>query len=320
MKKRKKMIAWILVVLSVVLVGGYFAIGNYFYDLAVNAHTNKSFLTAGSKQKPLSKKEEVRKKENKAFLADVKSDAWYVTSSDKLKLKLYAADYNQLTKTNKWAIVVHGYGGQSTDMASWTRHFYNKGYNVVTPDLRGHGKSQGDYIGMGWDDRKDMLLWIAKIIQKDPQAEIVLLGVSMGGATVTNTSGEKLPSNVKAIVEDCGFTSTGDVFAYQLKQLYGLPKFPVLYAANTVVKMRAGYDIFKSSAIKQVAKSKTPILFIHGDKDTFVPFKMLNPLYDAAKVEKEKLIVHGAGHGESEKVNPDLYWSHVWNFVGKYMS
>ena len=87
------MIAWILVVLSVVLVGGYFAIGNYFYDLAVNAHTNKSFLTAGSKQKPLSKKEEERKKENKAFLADVKSDAWYVTSSDKLKLKLYAADY-----------------------------------------------------------------------------------------------------------------------------------------------------------------------------------------------------------------------------------
>ncbi len=109
MKKRKKIIAWILVVLSVVLVGGYFAIGNYFYDLAVNAHTNKSFLTAGSKQKPLSKKEE-RKKENKAFLADIKSDAWYVTSSDKLKLKLYAADYKQLTKTNKWAIVVHGYG------------------------------------------------------------------------------------------------------------------------------------------------------------------------------------------------------------------
>ena len=102
MKKRKKMIAWILVVLSVVLVGGYFAIGNYFYDLAVNAHTNKSFLSAGSKQKPLSKKEE-RKKENKAFLEYVKSDAWYVTSSDKLKLKLYAADYKQPTKTNKWA-------------------------------------------------------------------------------------------------------------------------------------------------------------------------------------------------------------------------
>ena len=81
------MIAWILVVLSVVLVGGYFAIGNYFYDIAVNAYTNKSFLTAGSKQKPLSKKEEERKKENKAFLADVKSDAWYVTSSDKLQLK-----------------------------------------------------------------------------------------------------------------------------------------------------------------------------------------------------------------------------------------
>ncbi|WP_414739255.1 alpha/beta hydrolase [Lactococcus cremoris] len=323
MKKRKKMIIWILVVLSVILVGGYFAIGNYFYDMAINTHTSKSFLTGNNdskKQKTLSKKEEERKEQNEAFMAQVKPTASYVTSSDKLKLKLYAADYIQKSKTNKWAIVVHGYGGQSSDMASWTRHFYNKGYNVVTPDLRGHGKSQGDYIGMGWDDRKDMLLWINTITQRDPQAEIVLLGVSMGGATVMNTSGEKLPYNVKAIVEDCGYTSTGDVFTYQLKQLFGLPKFPVLYAANTMTEIRAGYNIFKSSAIKQVAKSKTPMLFIHGDKDTFVPFKMLEPLYNAAKVEKEKLVVHGAGHGESEKINPDLYWSHVWNFVGKYMS
>lgn len=51
--------------------------------------------------------------------------------------------------------------------------------------------------------------------------------------------------------------------------------------------MRAGYDIFKSPAIKQVAQSKTPILFIHGDKVTFVPFKMLNPLYDAEKLIKK---------------------------------
>ena len=61
------MIAWILVVLSVVLVGGYFAIGNYFYDIAVNAYTNKSFLTAGSKQKPLLKKKKKEKRKIKHF-------------------------------------------------------------------------------------------------------------------------------------------------------------------------------------------------------------------------------------------------------------
>ncbi|XOW20669.1 alpha/beta hydrolase [Lactococcus cremoris] len=273
MKKRKKMIIWILVVLSVILVGGYFAIGNYFYDMAINAHTSKSFLTGNNdskKQKTLSKKEKERKEQNEAFMAQVKPTASYVTSSDKLKLKLYAADYikNQRQIVGDCCAMV-------VNQVIWLvgRHFYNKGYNVVTPDLRGHEKSQGDYIGMGWDDRKDMLLWINTITQRDPQAEIVLLGVSMGGATVMNTSGEKLPSNVKAIVEDCGYTSTGDVFTYQLKQLFGLPKFPVLYAANTMTEIRAGYNIFKSSAIKQVAKSKTPMLFIHGDKDTLFLLK-----------------------------------------------
>ncbi len=39
-----------------------------------------------------------------------------------------------------------------------------------------------------------------------------------------------------------------------------------------------------------------------------------------AKVEKEKLIVPGAGHGEAEQANPDKYWNTLWNFVEKYIS
>nr|WP_235587243.1 hypothetical protein [Lactococcus lactis] len=61
------MIAWILVVLSVVLVGGYFAIGNYFYDLAVNAYTNKSFLTAGANRNLFLKKKKKEKRKIKHF-------------------------------------------------------------------------------------------------------------------------------------------------------------------------------------------------------------------------------------------------------------
>lgn len=68
-----------------------------------------------------------------------------------------------------------------------------------------------------------------------------------------------------------------------------------------------------------MAKSKTPMLFIHGDADTFVPFEMLDEVYNAAKVEKEKLIVPGAGHGEAEKVDSNTYWNTVWKFVGRYI-
>ncbi|MEC2597045.1 alpha/beta hydrolase, partial [Bacillus cereus] len=95
-------------------------------------------------------------------------------------------------------------------------------------------------VGMGWHDRKDVLIWIQQILKKDPNAEIALFGVSMGGATVMMTSGEDLPSNVKVIIEDCGYSTVIDEFTYQLKDLFHLPKFPVMNAANTVTKLRAG--------------------------------------------------------------------------------
>lgn len=171
-------------------------------------------------------------------------------------------------------------------MTRYIRNFYEKGFHVLAPDLRGHGESDGEYIGMGWHDRLDILQWIEEVIELDPYAEIVLFGVSMGGATVMMTSGEDLPPNVKVIVEDCGYSSVSDVFVYQLDDLFGLPEFPVMNAANTITNIRAGFDLYEASAVEQVAKSVKPILFIHGDQDTFVPYEMLEEVYAAAAVEK----------------------------------
>jgi hypothetical protein len=46
---------------------------------------------------------------------------------------------------------------------------------------------------------------------------------------------------------------------------------------------------------------------------------MVDEPYNAATVEKEKLIVSGAGHGLSEPVYPELYWDTVWGFGIKYI-
>ena len=221
---------------------------------------------------------------NANFVSKYKPNTLTIRSFDKLNLKGY--EYMNEPSSHKWAIVVHGYNGRASEMTKYVRNFYEQGYNVIAPDLRGHGNSEGDYVGMGWHDRKDVLIWIQQILKKDPNAEIALFGVSMGGATVMMTSGEDLPSNVKVIIEDCGYSTVIDEFTYQLKDLFHLPKFPVMNAANMVTKLRAGYDLEEASAVKQVAKSKTPMLFIHGDADTFVPFEMLDEVYNAAKVEK----------------------------------
>ncbi|WP_042473965.1 alpha/beta hydrolase [Bacillus ndiopicus] len=318
--KRKLLYSSVIVILLLII--AYFAVGNYFYNYALSAQDEKEFMddNPNLEDSPFidadAEAESIRLDD--AFKASVQSDKWMIESNDKLRLKLQANAYTQ-SDNHKWAIILHGYTSQSANMTRWIRNFYEQDYNVLAPDLRGHGESEGKYIGMGWHDRLDVLQWIDEIIAKDPEAEIVVFGVSMGGATAMMTSGESLPSNVKVIVEDCGYSSVSGVFIYQLDDLFGLPEFPVLYAANTVAKIRAGYSIYEASAVEQVKKSTTPTLFIHGDADTFVPFEMLQEVYDAAPVEKEMLVIENAAHGDAVKVAPDIYWQTVWGFIGKYV-
>lgn len=323
MKKRNKIIISVASIFVVLLVIVYFAVGNYFYEYALDANDDKEFMDDNPHlEESIAVNAQVAEE---AELADAKfkeqypSEPMTIVSNDKHKLKLEADLYENEQESSKWAIVVHGYTSKAAKMTRYVRNFHEQGYNVLAPDLRGHGDSEGDYIGMGWHDRLDLLQWIGEVIKKDPNAEIVLFGVSMGGATVMMASGEELPSNVKVIVEDCGYSSVSEVFTYQLDDLFGLPEFPIINAASTVANFRAGYDLYEASAVKQVAKSTTPMLFIHGDADTFVPYEMLDKVYEAANVEKEKLVIAEAGHADSEKVNPELYWNTVWGFVDKYI-
>lgn len=304
-----------------ILVISYGLVGNYFYNFALNPDNEKEFLKDNPNLRQSEAVSALVAEENE--ILDSEFHDMYtptqesIVSKDNLTLK--ANVYENNSTDHKWAIIAHGYTSNSLQMTRWIRNFYDQGYSVLAPDLRGHGESEGDYIGMGWDDRKDMLQWIETITNKDPNAEIALFGISMGGATVMMTSGEELPENVKVIVEDCGYTSVMDVFTYQLNDLFNLPSFPVMSAANTITKLRAGYDLAEASAVNQVAKSTTPMLFIHGESDSFVPFEMLDEVYNAANVDKESLVIPGAEHGQAENVDPELYWNTLWDFVDKYI-
>lgn len=218
-----------------------------------------------------------------------------------------------------WVIVNHGYTGSPTRMGSFGKEFHNMGYNCLFPHLCGHGESENDYVAMGWDDRIDVKAWIDYIINEDPDAKIILFGLSMGAATVMMTTGEPLESNVVCAIEDCGYTSVWDECRVKIKDMYNLPTFPFLSAARSATMLRAGYDLKKASSVDQVARSVTPTLFIHGDKDDFVPFWMQERVYRAAACDKEKLIVPGAAHAEASTVAPELYWSTVDKFIKKYI-
>ncbi len=222
----------------------------------------------------------------------------FIRSKDGLKLH---GTFFQKGSSKKVMIGFHGYTGKGmNDLIGVSNFYFAHGYSVLLVDERAHGDSEGKYIGFGCLDREDAMEWIRYVINETGEdCEICLHGVSMGGATVLMTSGLALPSQVKAIVSDCAFTSAWEVFAHVLRKMYHIPAAPILTAADKMVQTQAGYSLKQCNAAEEVKKAKVPILFIHGNRDTFVPCSMCYELYHACASKKDIMIVDGASHAES---------------------
>lgn len=235
-------------------------------------------------------------------------------------LKLHATYFPAITEEvgkKKVVICFHGYTSKGlVDFTGLTDYYFRHGYAMLHPDARAHGDSEGDYIGFGCLDRKDALGWIKWVIEKNgTDVEIILHGISMGGATVLMANGLQLPPQVKGMISDCGFTSPKEVFTHVLKTMYHLPAFPIIPMADMVNKKLAGYGMDECNAKREVAKAKVPILFIHGSKDTFVPVSMCDELYSCCVSPKKKLIVEGAAHGESYFKDMKAYEKALDDFI-----
>lgn len=245
-------------------------------------------------------------------------ELWEQTSEDGLKLQ---GRFVKNGDSHTYAICCHGYKNhRMQDISNQAKHFYDLGHNVFAGHARGHGRSEGDYVGMGYFERRDVAGWIKRIVDMDPDARIFLFGVSMGGATVMTTSGEDLPANVKCVIEDCGYSSIWKEFCHQLTGTYGIHVHPVLDLCQIICKSRYGFGFKDHSALEQIKKAKVPFLFIHGDKDNFVPFFMLEPIYNACASEhKKKVIIKDSAHAENYYTDPKLYWSEIEDWLDRYL-
>ncbi|MCR5100228.1 MAG: alpha/beta hydrolase [Butyrivibrio sp.] len=311
------------VVIVVLLLFIDIAAGNYLVTFAiarkdgVNSKVAPEAITKTDEELIIEENVEEMSAELEEWLTTVDVTETNITSDDGLNL---VADYfNVNANSHKYAIIVHGYTGQRIHMRAYGMYYAKQDYNILMPDLRSHGESDGDYIGMGWLDKADIVKWIDTLIEKDPEAEIVLHGVSMGGATVLMTSGEDLPDNVKAIVDDCGYTSVWDIFADEVAYLFHIPTFPILNTASIISSIRAGYNFTDASAIEQVKNTNVPIFFSHGSLDNFVHTDMVYELYNACPTDKEIYVVEGAGHGQAMYLDPETYFGKVFAFIGNYV-
>lgn len=304
-----KILAWI--VLGIVI----FIIAALLYYLVVGAIL---FHYVFSKKSVSSR---VLRKDIQKRLIDYKIDlCWW----DKVKFaKVKIKSFDQLTLvgnyydagSDKTVIVVHGFGGSYQEMQPYCKFFHDKNFNVLAVDNRTHGESEGKCIGFGWLDRNDILAWIEYLNSKNPVNKILLFGLSMGGTAVCCAAGEKLPTNVKAIISDCAYDSANKQIDYVMRNHKILLKLIKKHLYSYARRIH-GFDIYQADAIKQVKNTKIPILFIHGQDDSFVPVENTMNLYNATPPNlREKFIVDGAGHAMSYSIAGVLYEKKISDFI-----
>ena len=239
-------------------------------------------------------------------------------------LRMHALYLGADDARGRTAVIVHGYKDAAAKFLQLAR-MYNRdlGYNVLMPDLHGHGLSEGEDIQMGWKDADDVLQWIgiAESLFRDAayESQLVVHGVSMGAATTMNVSAKELPGYVRAFVEDCGFTSVWDEFSLQFKEMFGLPAFPLMHCTSLLCRMKYGWSFRDASPLESVSRCDKPMLFIHGDRDTFVPFSMMQPLYDAKPEPKACWVAPGSDHARAYNDHPAEYTRVVRDFLADWV-
>ena len=229
----------------------------------------------------------------------------------------YAAAQNPSKKT---AVIVHGYSVNSMNMMHIARMFRDSlGYNVLLPDLRRHGLSEGAAVQMGWLDRFDVLDWSGIAHEVFSDTLQVFHGMSMGAATIMNASGEDTPDYVRGFISDCGFSSLWDVVD-TLATERKLPAETILKNIEVEVNRRFGWSVRADEPSNQVAKCDKPMLFIHGDADQIVPLSMSRTNYDAKVLGyREIWISEGSRHCYSYPDHPSEYTSVVREFLKEHV-
>lgn len=238
-------------------------------------------------------------------------EEWTITSN---KHKLYGWFTKAKEPSSTTILIIHGFAVDHASLDIHAQMFINLGYNILQVDNQAAGKSEGKYQGFGYLESIDTKKWIDELLSKRPNEKIVLFGASMGAATVMMTAGKSLPENVKAVIEDSGYTSMLDIVNYHFKNRYKISGRFLLKMISIVAKIRSGYFYGQADCIKALENCHLPILFMHGKLDTAVPYFMRDELLQVGDFPKESYALDKGVHIRSYYIDSKNYQHKVTNF------
>lgn len=238
-------------------------------------------------------------------------DMW-ITSFDGLRLH---GRYYEFSPDSPIELMMHGYRGDAMrDLSGGIQRGFRLGHSVLLIDQRACGESEGHIITFGIHEHRDCLSWLEHMVKTfGNKRKFILTGVSMGASTVLIAAGEKLPENVIGVLADCGYTSAKEIIQSVIRGM-GLPPTLSYPFVKLGAKLYGKFDPDETSPVEAMKHSTVPVIFFHGDTDTFVPCYMSQKNYGACVSRKRLVLVPTAGHGLSYPVDPEGYIEEMRNF------
>ena len=239
-------------------------------------------------------------------------EEFFIRSYDGLKLR---GVYYERFPGAPIELMFHGYRGSAErDLSGGVYRSGCLGHNAFVVDQRCSGGSDGNVITFGVREYRDCLSWVDFLVEHfGPDRKIILTGISMGGATVLNASGQPLPENVIGVLADCGFTSPKAIICKVMAQI-GLPAKVFYPLTRLGMRLFGGFDPEEISSEEAVKNSRVPVIFFHGEADDYVPCDMSRENYEACPTRKALVTVPGAGHGLAFPVQPERYLKELGDF------
>lgn len=242
----------------------------------------------------------------------LKHERFEIKSDDGLTLR---AKYYECDPDGPIEIMFHGYRGSAErDLSGGVERCFALGRNAFIVHQRASIGSDGHVITFGIKEHRDCVRWCEFVSEHfGKKRELILTGISMGAATVTMASSEKLPENVRCILADCGYTSPEEIIKKVIRDMKLPPKllYPFVRLGAIIF---GGFDPNAKSSTEALRHTKIPVIFIHGDNDDFVPADMSRSLYDACQSKKALVFIEGAGHGLAYPVNKEKYLTALREF------
>ena len=192
--------------------------------------------------------------------------------------------------------VIYLHGNSSSRMEGKKIGYYllNKGIDLFVFDFPGCGKSEGEYISLGYHEKEDVKIIVDYVEKLPGVGNIAIWGRSMGAATALLYSYSD--ERIKCQCVDSPFSDFKELAIQLCKKQINIPEVilnTILFFIKKTVRKKNDMDIDKIKPIDCAEISKTPTFFIHAMKDELIPYTHTLEIYEKYSGNKSINIVEG---------------------------